>query len=66
MICVYHADDVREAISQPAELVILFFHQFVQRALKSRVTIEYRGNSSIIWLGRILKFLQKISNSSRI
>ena len=29
MICVYPADDVREAISQPAELVMSSFHQFV-------------------------------------
>ena len=57
MICVYHADDAREAISQPAELVILFFHQFVQRALKSPVTVQQRGNSSFIWLRRIPNFV---------
>ena len=46
MFCVYAADDVREAISQSAELVMSSFHQFVQRALKSPVTTEHRGNSS--------------------
>ena len=46
MFCVYAADDVREAISRSVELVMSSFHQFVQRALKSPVTIEHRGNSS--------------------
>ena len=64
MIFVYPADDVREAISRPAELVMSSFHQFVQRTLKSSVTIEHRGNSSFIWLRRISNFVQKISNSS--
>ena len=63
LICVYPADDVREAISGPAELVMSFFHQFVQRAIKSPVTIEQRGNSSFIWLRRISNFVQKILNS---
>ena len=64
MIFVCPADDVREAISRPAELVMSSFHQFVQRTLKSSVTIEHRGNSSFIWLRRISNFVQKISNSS--
>ena len=64
MICVYPADDVREAISRPAELVMLSFLQFVQGALKTPVTIEQRENSSFTWLRRISKFMQKISNSS--
>ena len=46
-------DNVREAISRPAELVMSPFHQFIQRALKSPVTIEQRGNSSFISLRRI-------------
>ena len=64
MICVYPADDVRAAVSRPAELAMSSFHQFVQKALKSPVTIEQRGNSSFISLRRISKFLKKISNSS--
>ena len=40
MICVYPADDVRESISWPVELVMSSFHQFVQQALKSLVTTE--------------------------
>ena len=64
MFCVYPADDVREAISWPAELVMSSFHQFVQSALKSPVTIEHRGNSSFNWLRRISKFVRKIKNSS--
>ena len=64
MICVYPADNVREAISWPAELLKTSSHQFVQQALKSPVTTEQRGNSSFIWLRRISKFMEKISNSS--
>ena len=64
MIWVYPADDVREAISRPAELVMSSFHQFVQTALKSPLTIEERGNSSFIWLRIISDFKQKILNSS--
>ena len=45
-ICVYPDDDVREAISRPAELVTPSFHQFVKQALKSPVSIEQRENSS--------------------
>ena len=63
MIFLY-PEDVREATSQPAELVMSFFHQFVQRALKYALLIEQSGNSSFIWLKRISKFVQKISNSS--
>ena len=44
MICVYPANDVGEAISRPAELVMSSLHQFVLRALKSPVIIEQRGN----------------------
>ena len=40
MICIYPANDVRESISWPVELVMSSFHQFVQQALKSLVTIE--------------------------
>ena len=60
MIYVYPANDVRGAISRPAELVMLSFHQFVQRVLKFPVTIDQRENSSFIWLRRISKFVQKI------
>ena len=63
MIYVHPADNVREAISRPAELKMLSFQQFVQGTLKSWVTIEQRGNSSFIWLGRISNFVRKISNS---
>ena len=44
IVFVYPADDVREAFSRPAELVMSSFHQFVQGALKSPVTIKQRGN----------------------
>ena len=64
IICVYPADDVRESISQPVELVVLSFHQFVQRAWKFPVKIEQGGTPSCIWLRRISKFVQKILNSS--
>ena len=64
MICVYPPNYVRKAVSRPAELVMSSFHQFVQRALKSPITIEQRGNSSFIWLRRISNFVQKILNSS--
>ena len=36
---------MRESISRPAELVILFCHHLEQRALKSAVTIEHKENS---------------------
>ena len=64
LIYVYPANDVREAISPPAGFIMSLFHQFVQQVLKSPATIEQRGNSSFIWLRRILKFVQKILNSS--
>ena len=48
MICVYPADDVRGSFCRLVALVMLSFHQFVQRALKSPVTIEQIGNSSFI------------------
>ena len=63
MIFAYPAGDVREAISQPGELVTSSYNQFVQGASKSPVTIEPRGSSSFIWLRRISKFVQKILNS---
>ena len=63
MICAYLAKNVRKYISQHVELVLSSFCQFVQRALKCPVTIEQRGNLSFIWLRRISKFVQKISNS---
>ena len=63
---VYPADDVREAFTRSAELAMSSFHQFVQRALKSPVTIEQRVNSLFIWLRRISNFVQKILNSSAL
>ena len=63
MIFACPAGDVREAISQPGELVTSSYNQFVQGALKSPVTFEPRGSSSFIWLRRISKFVQKILNS---
>ena len=63
MTFAYPAGDVREAISQPGELVTSSYNQFVQGALKSPVTVEPRGSSSFIWLRRISKFVQKILNS---
>ena len=65
IICAYPANDLREIISRPDESVMSSFHQFVQRALKSPVTIEQRVNSSFIWL-RISNFVQKILNSSAL
>ena len=63
-ICVYPAEDVRESISSPGVLVISFFYQLEQRALKSLVTIEKIGNSSFILLRSKSKFTQKLSKSS--
>ena len=45
IICLYPADDVRESISCPIELVMSFFHHLEHRALKSPVIIEHTGNS---------------------
>lgn len=42
--------DVRESISWPLELVISFFHNPEQRALKSLLITEHTENSSFIWL----------------
>ena len=39
IICLYPADDVRESISCPIELVMSFFHHLEHRALKSPVII---------------------------
>ena len=64
IICEYPADDVRESSSWPTELVISFFHQFEQRALKSPVIIEQIGSSSFILLRSKSKFAQKFSISS--
>ena len=66
IIFAYPANDLREIISRPDESVMSSFHQFVQRALKSPVTIEQRVNSLFIWLRRISNFVQKILNSSAL
>ena len=42
-------ENMRESISRPAELVILFCHHLEQRALKSAVTIEHKENSWFIF-----------------
>ena len=57
---------MRESVSWPGVLVISFFHQLEQRALKSPVTMEDVGNSSFILLRSKSKFTQKISNSSQL
>ena len=44
-ICLYPADNVRESISSPAELVISFCHHLEEPVLKSPVTIQHKGNS---------------------
>ena len=49
-ICTYPTEDVSESISWPGMLVILFFHQLEQRAIKCPVTMEHIGNSSFILL----------------
>ena len=60
MIFVYPADDVREAISRPAELVMSSFHQFVQRALKSfkmeRKLIIYLAKKHIKFCAKDFEF----------
>ena len=50
IICLYPADDVRELISCPAELVMSFFHHLEHRALKSSLIIEHSGKSLFILL----------------
>ena len=47
------ADDVREPNSRLAELVISCFHHLELRALKSLVTTEQIGNSSLMSLRSI-------------
>ena len=64
IICAYPAEDVRESICWPGALVILFFHQKEEQALKSPVTTEDVRNSSFILLRSKSKFMQKFSNSS--
>ena len=65
IICAYPVEDVRESISWPRVLVISFFHQLEEWALKYPVTMEHIGNSSFILLRSKPKFMQKLSNSSR-
>ena len=64
IICLDLADNVRELISWPAELVISFCHHLEQWALKSLVTFEHKGNSWFILLRSKSNFVQKLSNSS--
>ena len=64
IICAYPAEDVRESICWPGVLVILFFHQKEEQALKSPVAMEDVRNSSFILLRSKSKFTHKFSNSS--
>ena len=50
IICSYPADDVRESISCPVELVMSFFHHREHLALKPPMIIEHSGNSLFILL----------------
>ena len=50
VICLYPADDVRESIFCPVELVMSFFHHLQHLALKSPKTIEHSGNSLFMLL----------------
>ena len=52
----YPAENVIESISWPGVLVISFFHQLEQQALKASVTIEHIGNSSFMLLRSKSKF----------
>ena len=65
IICLYPADDERESISCPVELVMSFFHHLEHQALKSPVIIEHSGNSLFRLLIGKPNFIQKSSNSSR-
>ena len=64
IIGAYPVKDVRESIYSPGVLVISFFHQPEQRALKSPVKMEQIGNSSFVLLRSKSKFTQIFSNSS--
>ena len=48
IVCLYPADDVRESVSCPTELVMAFFHHLEHRALKSPIIVEHSGNSLFI------------------
>ena len=50
IICLYPADDVRESIPCPTELVISSIHHLQHRALNPPVIIKHSGNSLFIWL----------------
>ena len=45
IICLFPADNVREWISLPAELLISFYHHLEQQALKYPKKTEHKGNS---------------------
>ena len=64
MTCAYPTEDVRESISCPGVLVISFFHQLQQRALKSPVTMDHVRDSSFILLRSKSKITQTFSNVS--
>ena len=50
IICLYPADDLRESVSCPVELVMSFFHHREYLALKSPAIIEHSGNLLFILL----------------
>ena len=49
-----------ESISCPRVLVISFFHQLEQQALKSLVAMEHIGNSLFVLLRSKSKFTEKL------
>ena len=63
IVCLYPVDSLRDSIYWPGEWVISFCLNLVQQTLKSPVTVEHKGNSSIILLRSKSSFEQKSSNS---
>ena len=59
--CLYPADDVRELVLRPTELVISLLHHFERLALKSPVMTETIGSSLFMLSIRKYKFVQKFS-----
>ena len=50
IFCLHPADDVRESISCPVELIMSFFHHREHVALKSPAIIKHSGNALFILL----------------
>ena len=63
IICLHPADDVRQSISWRVDWEI-FCHHFEQRALKSPVATEHKGNSWSTLLRSKSNLIQKSSDSS--